>query len=41
MPLGRPARPEEIAAAVLFPASGQSSFITGSNLYVDGGLNQI
>ncbi|PJE95027.1 short-chain dehydrogenase [Streptomyces carminius] len=41
VPLGRLGRPEEIAAAVAFLASGQSSFITGSNLYADGGLNQI
>ncbi|MGW1713541.1 SDR family oxidoreductase [Streptomyces sp. NPDC002156] len=41
VPLGRLARPEEIAAAVTFLASGQSSFITGSSLYADGGLNQI
>ncbi|WP_369034130.1 SDR family oxidoreductase [Streptomyces adonidis] len=41
VPLGRLARPEEIAAAVAFLASGQSSFITGSSLYADGGLNQI
>ncbi|MEU9061778.1 SDR family oxidoreductase [Streptomyces sp. NPDC048430] len=41
VPLGRLARPEEIAAAVAFLASEQSSFITGSSLYVDGGLNQI
>ncbi|MET7745613.1 SDR family oxidoreductase [Streptomyces sp. NPDC005385] len=41
VPLGRLGRPDEIAAAVAFLASGQSSFITGSSLYVDGGLNQI
>lgn len=41
VPLGRLGHPEEVAAAVAFLASGQSSFITGSSLYVDGGLNQI
>ncbi|MZE80326.1 SDR family NAD(P)-dependent oxidoreductase [Streptomyces xinghaiensis] len=41
VPLGRLGRPDEIAAAVAFLASEQSSFITGASLYVDGGLNQI
>src|SRR2546423_1853587 len=40
-PLGGLGLPGVIAAAVAFLASGQSSFITVSSLYVDGGLNQI
>jgi NAD(P)-dependent dehydrogenase (short-subunit alcohol dehydrogenase family) len=35
--LPRVADPSEIASAVLFLASGQSSFVTGSELFVDGG----
>ena len=35
--LGRPAAPEEIAAAILFLTTHESSFITGINLAVDGG----
>jgi NAD(P)-dependent dehydrogenase (short-subunit alcohol dehydrogenase family) len=35
--LGRPAAPEEIAAAILFLTSHDSSFVTGINLPVDGG----
>ncbi|MBB6735007.1 SDR family NAD(P)-dependent oxidoreductase [Cohnella zeiphila] len=35
--LGRPATPEEVAEAVLFLASGQSGFVTGAALPVDGG----
>ena len=41
VPLGRMGHPDEAAAAALFLASDQSSFVTGSELYVDGGLNQI
>lgn len=41
MPLGRVLRPEEIAAAVLFLVSDQSSGMTGSELLVDGGMSLV
>jgi NAD(P)-dependent dehydrogenase (short-subunit alcohol dehydrogenase family) len=38
MPLGRPAKPEEIAASVVFLASDRSAYTTGTVLTIDGGL---
>ena len=39
--LGRFGQPEEVAEAVLFLASSRSSFMTGSELSVDGGMAQL
>jgi NAD(P)-dependent dehydrogenase (short-subunit alcohol dehydrogenase family) len=39
IPIGRFAKPEELAAAVAFLASDDSSFITGSTFLVDGGIS--
>ena len=39
-PLGRMATPEEIAAVVVFLASGKASFVSGANVAVDGTATQ-
>lgn len=38
IPMGRYAKPEEVAKLVLFLASDDSEFITGSQYRIDGGL---
>jgi NAD(P)-dependent dehydrogenase (short-subunit alcohol dehydrogenase family) len=41
VPLGRLGTPDEVARAVVFLASDDSSYITGSELFVDGGFAQV
>jgi NAD(P)-dependent dehydrogenase (short-subunit alcohol dehydrogenase family) len=41
VPMGRMGKPDEIAKAALFLASDDSSFVTGIELFVDGGRAQI
>src|SRR3954464_4686765 len=41
IPLGRVGTPDEIARAIAFLASEESSYITGIELFVDGGMTQV
>ena len=41
VPLGRLAEPDEVARAVLFLASSDSSFVAGHELFVDGGVTAV
>jgi NAD(P)-dependent dehydrogenase (short-subunit alcohol dehydrogenase family) len=41
IPLGRMAKPEEVADAALFLASNESSYIAGIELFIDGGFAQV
>jgi NAD(P)-dependent dehydrogenase (short-subunit alcohol dehydrogenase family) len=41
VPLKRAGKPEEVANAVLFLATAESSYIAGVDLKVDGGMGQV
>jgi NAD(P)-dependent dehydrogenase (short-subunit alcohol dehydrogenase family) len=41
VPLGRFGAPDEVAKAVVFLASEDSSYVTGAELFVDGGFAQV
>jgi glucose 1-dehydrogenase len=39
IPLGRFGRPEEIAAAVVWAASDEAGYLTGTTVVIDGGMS--
>ena len=41
IPLGRVGLPEEVANVILFLASERSSYVTGANIEVSGGLSKV
>jgi NAD(P)-dependent dehydrogenase (short-subunit alcohol dehydrogenase family) len=41
VPLGRLGAPDEVAKAVVFLASDDASYVTGAELFVDGGFAQV
>ena len=41
IPMGRLARPEEVAAVVAFLASDEAGYITGANISVNGGMHMM
>jgi NAD(P)-dependent dehydrogenase (short-subunit alcohol dehydrogenase family) len=39
VPNGRPAGPDEVAAAIPYLCGAEASYITGTNIMIDGGLS--
>ena len=40
MPLGRPGKPEEVAALVSWLCTDEAAYVTGSSYVIDGGMIQ-